>query len=223
VQIAQLEPIRDRPDDAPIEPGKYRAQLVVTRGDGPSPIPQPTATPPATGQAGPPAQLDACSLLEQDQVVAMFGPLQGAPQPDSTATGNGQQCVIAAERATLSISLYLGDMARAREIVAELRQSGAPLTEVDESPINLEVFGQNAEQAAMVRQFGDSIVVATLAFGAQIQQADRDRAHEHLGTIVSIALVRYASGNTTERTTPTLAPPAGPTSALPPDLTPIVN
>jgi hypothetical protein len=198
VQIVQLEPIRDRPDDAPLDPGKYRAQLIVTRGDGPSPIPQPIAT----VQTGPPAQLDACSLLEQDQVLTMFGPLQGTPQPDNTATGNGQQCVIAAERATLTISLYLGDMARAREIVAELRQSGAPLTEVDESPINLEVFGQDAEQAAMVRQFGDSIVVATLAFGAQIQQADRDRAHERLGTIVSIALVRYASGNTTERTTP---------------------
>jgi hypothetical protein len=225
VQIVELQPIRDRPDDAAIEPSAYRAQLVVTRGGGasPSPVAKPTVTPAATRQVGLRAQLDACSLLEQDQVVGMFGPLQGAPQPGVTATGDGLTCVMAAERATLALSLYLGDMARAREIIAELRQSGAPLTEVDESPINLEVFGQDAQQAVIVRQFGDSILVTTLTYGAQIQQADRNEAHANLTTLQSIALVRYASGNTTDLATPLPAPPAGPTSVLPPDLTPIVD
>jgi hypothetical protein len=108
-------------------------------------------------------------------------------------------------------------------LVAELRRAGASIDSVDETPIELEAFGQNDQRATLVRQFGDTILLADLVFGNQVQQADHDQARERLDTMVSIALVRYASGQATDLTTPTPRAAPGPDSTISPDVTVIVN
>lgn len=220
VQLAALDPLRNHPEDA-IDPASYRAQLVVTRGVDESPLPAPTFRP--TEQAAADLDLDACSLLEPDLVAAWLGPPMAPPQPDATPAGGGQQCVSTAERGVLTIALYAGDQARAQALIAELSQGGAPLTDVNESPISLEAFGQGEGQAALLKLFGDHILVAVVSFAAQAQPAELNRAHEQLSTLAIIALTRYAAGQTTQRTTLTPAPSAGPPGTIPPDVTVIVN
>jgi hypothetical protein len=194
IKLVELEPLRDRPEDR-IELSQYIAHLIVTASqspDAPGPTPAPTA------QAAPRVRINACSFLNPEMAAGMFGEIQTPGQPQPMPNYNGQACEIQTERGVLTIRFLMGDAATADALIAELQQSGVPLEAPVETPLERVAYGQDSKQAMLVSQRDEAIFAFGITFSDQAQPGDHEKARFNLEQLQTMALVRYAAGQTEE-------------------------
>jgi hypothetical protein len=188
LRLIGLDPLRDHPEDS-LELGQYTARLVVTTAGAGAPMATPVA-------ATPEITVDACTLVEAGMVANLFGELLAPPLSRPTADGQGQTCLIKAARATIDIRMLPGGAAAAASLTDELRQAGVPLGPFADDPLGRSAFGQSGPQAALLLQADSYTLAFAVTFGGQAQAKDRDAAESNLATLQSIAIVRYAAGQT---------------------------
>jgi hypothetical protein len=194
IELAELEPLRDRPEDT-LALSQYIAHLIVTASGSPD---TPGPTPAPTVQGIPRVRINACSLLEPEMASGLFGQIQTPGQPQTMPGYNGQACEIQTERGVLTIQFVMGDAATADALIADLQQSGVPLEAPVETPLERTAFGQNETQAMLVSQRDEVIFAFGITFSDQAQPGDHEKVRSNLELLQTMALVRYAAGQTEE-------------------------
>lgn len=185
ISLVELEPTVDYPGDT-LDLGNYTAHLIVTSITAAPPTVQP-----APGATPAPSAFDACVLAENTTITKLVGAIQGVPVSSGLPAYGGQQCVIQAERATVTLRLYTGDTATAQALVADAQAAGTHFSELSTTTGSLSAVGDNQGQAVMIQQSNEAIFLIELAFNNQSQPNDHAQAYVSLDTLQTMALVRY--------------------------------
>ena len=199
ISLVELEPTVDRPGDT-IALNDYIAHMIVSSVASTPP----TVVIPSTPT--PPRAFDACVLVEDTTITKLVGVIQSAPESTALPDYNGQQCVIQAERATVTLRFYPGDTATAQTIIADAQQAGTRFSEFSNTTGSVSAFGENQQQAVLVKQSNDAIFLIELAFSEQSQPSDHDEAHANLDALQTMALLRYVGVLSGQITLPTAQP-----------------
>lgn len=116
----------DAPTEAPTLAPTNTPEPEPTHAFNETPLPEATtvgeATSPATDGLG-----DPCAVLKQEDVVAVFGKLDGAPSADVTQQGGGKACLYSTESGLLFVGLATGGAAKTEEMLDTLKKGGAPI------------------------------------------------------------------------------------------------
>lgn len=201
ISLVALEPTADRPGDT-VALNAYMATLIVTSvmPISPTVLPVPSAIP------TPLNMINMCGLIERATLVERFGAIQGEPLSQAVAANNGQQCVLQAERATVTMRFYQGDTAIAQAVIADAQQAGTPFTEFSNSTGSTAAFGENQQRAVLVQQANEAIFLIEIAFTNQSQPSDHEQAHANLNALQTMLLRRYISVQAGQIVLPTVQP-----------------
>lgn len=200
ISLVGLEPTVDRPGDT-IALNDYIAHLIVSSV---APLP-PTVVPVPSATPTPPSAFDACVLVDTT-ITNRVGAIQSAPASSRLPDYNGQQCVIQAERAAVTLRFYRGDTVTAQTIIANAQQAGTHFSEFSNTTGSVSAFGEIQQQAVLVKQSNDAIFLIELAFNEQSQPSDHNEARANLDALQTMVLLRYVGVLSGQITLPTAQP-----------------